>query len=94
MEKIIYEPIIAGALSKFESLDSVDFSLLVIDLAKKLNIEAIGSWYYSPNYLGKYIETINGTIKLKNGISLDNLIEEEMNKLKKRRLYNGKVCCK
>ena len=51
MEKIIYEPIIAGALSKFESLDSVDFSLLVIDLAKKLNIETIGSWYYSPNYL-------------------------------------------
>lgn len=77
MEKIIYEPIIAGALSKFESLDSVDFSLLVIDLAKKLNIEAIGSWYYSPNYLGKYIETINGTIKLKDGISLDYLIEEE-----------------
>lgn len=77
-EKINYEPIIAGALLKFESLDNVDFSLLIIDLEDKLNIEVRGSWSYSPNNLGKYIETLdNGTIKLRDGISLDYFIEEE-----------------
>lgn len=78
MKKINYEPIIAGALLKFESLDNVDFSLLIIGLEDKLNIEVRGSWSDSPNNLGKYIETLdNGTIKLRDGISLDDFIEEE-----------------
>ncbi len=77
-EKINYEQMIVGALLKFESLDSVDFSLLVMDLKEKLNIEVKGYWNHSPNSLGRYIEVLgNGTIKLKDGISLDNLIEEE-----------------
>lgn len=77
-EKINYEPIIAGALLKFESIDNIDFSLLITDLEDKLNIEVMGSWSYSPNNLGKYIETFdNGTIKLRDGISLDYFIEEE-----------------
>ncbi len=77
-ERINYEPIIAGALLKFETLDNIDFSLLITDLEEKLNIEVRGSWSYSPNNLGKYIETLsNGTIKLRDGISLDHFIEEE-----------------
>lgn len=77
-ERINYEPIIAGALLKFEALDNIDFSLLITDLEEKLNIEVRGSWSYSPNNLGKYIEILsNGTIKLRDGISLDYFIEEE-----------------
>lgn len=77
-ERINYEPIIAGALLKFETLDNIDFSLLITDLEEKLNIEVRVSWSYSPNNLGKYIETLsNGTIKLRDGISLDYFIEEE-----------------
>ncbi len=77
-KKIDCDQIIAGALLKFESLDNVDISLLIIDLEKKLNIEVMGFWSYSPNHLGKYIETLaNGTIKLKDGISLDYFIEGE-----------------
>lgn len=73
-----YERFIAGALLKFETLDNVDFSLLVEDFKKKTNIKLIGAWYYSHNNLGAYRETLeNGTIKLRDGISLDYIIEEE-----------------
>lgn len=88
MEKIQYDSIIAGALLKFESLDNIDFSLLVIDLKEKLNTEIVGIlWNYSPNYLRKYIEMLeNGTIQLKDGISLDYFIEEEKCTLRKKLL--------
>lgn len=77
-ETMEYESFIAGALLKFDTLDNVDFSLLVEDFEKKTNIKLEGLWYYSPNDLGAYIETLeNGTIKLRDGISLDYIIEEE-----------------
>ena len=66
------EKFLAGALLKFKTLDNVDFSLLVEDFEKKTNIEPRGLGYHSHIKLGKYIETIvNGTIKLRNGISFD-----------------------
>lgn len=72
------EKFLAGALLKFKTLDNVDFSLLVEDFEKKTNIEPRGLGYHSRFKLGKYIETIvNGTIKLRNGISFDYYIEEE-----------------
>ena len=37
--KINYEQMIVGALLKFKSLDSVDFSLLVMNLKEKLKEE-------------------------------------------------------
>ncbi len=83
-EKINYEQIIAGALLKFESIDNVDVSLLIIDLKEKLNIEV---WSYYLDHLSKYIKSFkNGTIKLKDGISLDDFIEEENRTLKDKLL--------
>ena len=77
-EMMGYESFIAGALLNFETLDNVDFSLLVEDFEKKTNIELIGLWSYSRNNLGTYIVTLaNGTVKLRDGISLDYIIEEE-----------------
>ena len=77
-ETIAYEPIIAGALLKFKTLDNVDFSLLIEDFEKKTNIEVRGLWYISQNNLGKYIKTLkDGTIRLRDGISLDYVIEED-----------------
>ena len=77
-EKIAYESIIAGALVRFELIDNVDFSLLIKDFEKKTNTEVIGTWYDSPNKMGRYIETLeNGIIKLKDGISLDYFIVED-----------------
>ena len=71
-ETMEYEKFIAGALLKFKTLDNVDFSLLVEDFKKKTNIELRELWYHSSNNLGKYIETLaNGTIKFRDGISLD-----------------------
>ena len=73
-----YESFIAGALLKFKTLGNVDFSLLIEDFEKKTNIEVRGLWYTSQNNLGKYIETVkDGTIKLRDGISLDYFIEED-----------------
>ena len=77
-ETMEYENFIAGALLKFEKLDNVDFSLLVEDFEKKTNIDLRGLWYYSRNNLGTYIKTLaNGTVKLRDSISLDYIIEEE-----------------
>ena len=77
-ETMEFEKFVAGSLLKFETLDNVDFSLLVEDFEKKTNIELRGLWYHSNNKLGKYIETIeNGTIKFRDGMSFDYYIEEE-----------------
>lgn len=86
-DRIVYEQFIAGALLKFESLDNVDFSLLVEDFQAKTNTEIGGlSWHY-PNHLGKYIETLeSGTLKLRDGVSLDNFIKEENRTLKDKLL--------
>ena len=78
--KINCEPtmIFAGALLHFKSLDNVDISLLMTDLQKELNIEVKGSWIDLSNGLGKYIEILeNGTVKLKDNISLNDSIEED-----------------
>lgn len=77
-ERINYESIIAGMLLYFDSIDNVDFSLLIEDFEAKTKIETRGLWNYSANNLGKYIEKLeDGTIKLRDGISLDYFIEEE-----------------
>lgn len=73
-----YKPVLVGALLYFTSLDTVDFNLLVKDYETKTHkmMESVCS--SSPHHLGKYIEGLrNGTIKLKDGVSLDDFIEEE-----------------
>ena len=85
-EVIAYDKFIAGALLKFESLDNVDFSLLVEDFETKTNTK-IKDIYYDNN-LDRYIKKFNnGTIKLKTGISLDDFIEEENCTLRDKLLW-------
>lgn len=81
-----YEAITAGSLLKFEKIDNIDFSLLVEDFKKTTSIEVEGLWCYPfHNNIGKYIKTLkNGTIQLRDGMSLDYFIEEENRTLRKK----------
>ena len=73
---IDYEQFVAGAIEKFGSIDGVDFSLLVEDFTKKLNVSLEGVWYHSRNNLTKYLETEdNGTIHLKDGLALNSILK-------------------
>lgn len=75
-QTVTYEQFIAGALLKFDSIDSVDYSLLTQDLKKQTKIETIEG-VYAKN-IGKYIRGRDiGIISLKDGLSLDDFIEEE-----------------
>ena len=75
---IKYESFIAGALLKFDAIDNVEISLLVEYFKKQTKIELRGGLYYLKNNLDTYIEFLeNGTIKLRDKISLDYTIKEE-----------------
>lgn len=76
-KEITYEQIIAGLLAKIDRIDNLDFSLLIEDFKKKTKIELEGLLYYVPN-IGKYIKVHeNWIITLKEGITLEDLIENE-----------------
>lgn len=76
-ERIYYESIIAGMLLYFDSIDNVDFSLLIEDFEAKTKIETRGLWNYLDS-ISKYVKREeNGTISLKEEVSLDSFIEEQ-----------------
>lgn len=76
-ERIYYESIIAGMLLNFDSIDNVDFSLLIEDFEAKTKIKTRGLWNYLDN-ISKYVKREeNGTISLKEEVSLDSFIAEE-----------------
>lgn len=84
-EIITYEAIIAGALLKFESIDSVDFSLLIEDFQKKNNIEITGLWYSLDN-INEYVKNEKNIISLQNFLTLDYFIKEENRTLREKLL--------
>lgn len=75
-QTINYESIIAGLLLRFETIDNVDFSLLIDDFKSKTSIDIVKSWAYHNDLIKDYI-TIhgNGTITLDH--DLDEYIERE-----------------
>lgn len=83
-ERIYYESIIAGMLLNFDSIDNIDFSLLIEDFEEKTKNEISGIWNHIDN-ISKFVKREkNGTILLKEGISLDNFIAEENCTLKEK----------
>lgn len=67
-----FDQLIAGALSKLESIDNVDFSLLVEDYKKKNNNPTFVWSYDAGKGLSDYIEIHkDGIIKLKESLTLD-----------------------
>lgn len=85
-ETINYEQIIAGLLLKFESIDNIDFSLMIEDFESKTKVEVWGIWCRADN-IGKYVKCEkNGTISLKDGITLDYFIEYENQTLREKLL--------
>ncbi len=75
-ESIDYEPFIAGALLKFESIDSIDFYMLVKDFQDKTNIE-VRDFCHRCHSIFKYVQKKKNITSLLNGISLDSFIKEE-----------------
>lgn len=74
-DEITYEQIIAGALLKFPSIDSVDFNLLVKDFEEKTNTMIEGFWYAA---IDSYIKKAdNGIISLNDSMTLDYYINSE-----------------
>ena len=77
-KNIKYESIIAGMMLKFNSIDIVDFSLLIEKFKKETNIDVIGYWGISQNGLPRYMKEIrNGDIRFKDNVSLDQKLEKE-----------------
>lgn len=74
---ISYEQFIAGALVKFELIDNVDFSLLIEDFESNNNIKVVGVWNIRKNIFEYVTYLKNGTILLRDNISLDYFIEKE-----------------
>lgn len=81
-ESIVYEQFVAGALLKFEFIDSVDFSLLVEDFETKTNIDMDGC--FDVWRIGRYANSKKGIILLRDGISLDYFIKEENRTLREK----------
>lgn len=83
---ISYGQIVAGALLRFESIDSIDTHLLIQDFEEKNNVTVKRSVTDKDN-IGKYIKTAkNGVISLRDGISLEYFIEQENCTLSERLL--------
>lgn len=84
MKEICYEQIIAGLLLKFESIDNVDFSLIIEDFEEKTGVKVRGLWYVVDN-IGKYTNCEkDGTISLKDCTTLDYFIEDENQTLREK----------
>lgn len=77
------EPLIAGALLKFNSIDAIDFSLLVEDFQEKNNVIIRGEWY---DNIGNYIKLEKDSILLREDYSLDYFIKEENRTLREKLL--------
>ena len=76
-EDITFEQIIAGLLTKFDFLDSVDFNLLLQDFRIKSRANLTGLWYHFPN-IGQYVQVHeDAIITLRDGVFLDDFIEKE-----------------
>lgn len=76
-KKISYEAIIAGMLLKFESIDCVDFNLIIEYIENKANTGVWGFWNTARS-IDKYVKyETNGNILLKDGKTLDYFIEGE-----------------
>lgn len=83
-EKINYESLIAGLLLKLETIDNIDFSMLIADFEKKTGEYVWGVWYAAHN-IGKYITCQKkGTVCLKDSMTLDTFIEEENKTLREK----------
>lgn len=76
-KEINYEQIIAALLLNFESMDNIDFSLIIEKFKKENKVDVYGLWYDVEN-INKYVKyEKNGIISLKKGITLDYFIEDE-----------------
>lgn len=76
-KEINYEQIIAALLLNFESIDNIDFSLIIEKFKKENKVDVYGLWYDVEN-INKYVKyEKNGIISLKKGITLDYFIEDE-----------------
>lgn len=94
MEEISYEQIVAGLLLKFKKIDNIDFSLIIEDFKSKTKVNICGLWNKAEN-IGKYVKCEkNGTISLKDDITLDYVIKEENKTLSEKFLkIAGKEVC-
>ena len=71
MKKVAFEELLAGAILKFGKVDSVDMALLIRGLEKfDRDIEYVDAPLYE-NMIKQYIQTTNGVISIKNGLSLN-----------------------
>ena len=72
---VSYSQFIAGALLKFNSIDNIDFKLLIDDFESKTNIKVTGTWN-NLDTIFKYVRIFNnGSIVLKQ--SLKSFVEGE-----------------
>lgn len=68
--------VIIGAILKFESIDAVDFRLLIDDFEKKTNIQMDSIWCETWPF-GRFIHSRNGAFSLRDDLSFNYFIKGE-----------------
>lgn len=73
IQEATYTQLLVGAILKFGRIDTFDFKLL-IDIFKRSNIRMKGKWYDTTGIERYIIVSQDGTTRLREGVSLDQIL--------------------